>query len=126
MLGIEICQLRFTFANILLLDRLQSMATQLQSTSMDLNLSIKDCSTPTSMINSDDQKLLNLSKNVSDTAQTLMVEIARLSLSGAPSKREAVSRTFKSLRQKRKIEDIRKKLEQYQAFLESQLMLDLR
>ena len=122
---IDIGQIGFVLI-IAFSDRLRSMGAQLESISSDLDQSIRDSISPNSVASINDQKMLTLSRNVHNTAQTLITEIAKLSLQGAPSKRQAIKRTYKSIRQKRAIEDIRKRLEQHQKFLENQIIIDLR
>ena len=106
---------------------LRSMRAQLQSSAQSLDLSIQNCSSPTSVDSSDDQKLLTLSKNVYDTAQVLIIEIAELSLQGTPTKQVAIQPgTLMSIRQTRTIDVICERLEQYHKLLNDEIIVELR
>lgn len=106
-----------------MLCRLESMAAQLQAACTDLGQ-------PTTSLSPSrahqDQKLLDLSRNVFQTAQTLQSEITKLSVQGPPSRRKALRKTVKIMWRKGIIDDIQRKPEHYQAVLNTVILKELR
>ncbi len=107
-------------------NRLSSMAAQLQSSCVDLKQNITANSTNSQTLKDNDQRLLAISQKACDIAQELISEISEISMRGQSSKRKALGKTFQAIWKKRSIDDIQKRLEQYQRLLDTQMLTNLR
>lgn len=102
------------------------MAAQLQSSCVDLKLNITAHSTNSQTLKDNDQRLLAISQKACDIAQELISEISEISMQGQSSKRKALGKTFQAIWKERSIDDIQKRLEQYQRLLDTQMLTNLR
>lgn len=75
--------------------------------------------------NSPDE-LLELGSKCSATAQEIIVELQKLKVNEPNRKRKVVGKALKIMLRKGAIEDIRKRLADYQKVLDSRLLVDLR
>lgn len=100
--------------------KIESMAKHLSNPRTDLNLSTTALS-PRSMqqIFDDEKELKNLAIKCSETSEELIEELHLLQIQGPPRERQALARSLKGLWKIGAIEDIQKKLDQYQKILDT-------
>ena len=74
----------------------------------------------------DEQELLQLAVKCSDTASDLVAELNTLRLSSPRRKREAVKKGFQALWKKSTLDEIQKRLTDYQRLLDSKILIYVR
>lgn len=94
----------------------EEMAKHLTNLRTDLDLTERN----------DPGDLCELGSQCSDTAQELIVELQKLKINEPNRKRKVVGKALKIMLRKGAIEDIRKRLEDYQKVLDSRILVDLR
>ena len=107
---------------------IESMAKYLTNLRTDLNLSITIPSpgdTPQRLFD-DENELKDLAIKCSETSQELIAELHSLQIQGPHRKRQALTRSLKVILKKDAIEDIQKKLDQYQKILDTRVLVNLR
>lgn len=98
------------------------MAKHLSNLRTDLNLSTTALS-PRSMqqIFDDEKELKDLAIKCSETSKEVTEELYLLQIQGSPRERQALARSLKGLWKIGAIEDIQKKLDQYQKILDTKI-----
>ena len=94
----------------------EEMAKHLRDLRTDLDLTNRN----------DPDELLELGSKCSDTAQDLIVELQKLKVTEPNRKRKVVGKALKIMMKKGAIDDIRKRLGDYQRVLDSRILVDLR
>jgi len=102
------------------------MAEQLQSSCVDLKQNIMANSMSAQTLKDNNQRLLHISQKACEIAQELISVIFEISMQGQSSKRKALGKTFKAIWEKTSIDNIQKRLEQYQRLLDTQILTKLR
>lgn len=101
-------------------DHLTGLATELKLPSVTVNPGSAD------QLYHDDQELLELAGQCSETATELVNEIQRLSIQGRQRKRDALRMTAKAVWKKDAIKSIQKRLEWYRGTLDTRILINLR
>ena len=70
--------------------------------------------------------LLNLGSKCSSTAEELITELENMKVSGPHRKRQVARKTLKSMLKGSPIDRIQKRLDEYQKYLDSKILVDLR
>ena len=106
---------------------IESMAGHLTSLATDLKLpsAIQNPGSANQLYH-DDQELLKLAEQCSETATELMNELQKLSLQRQQRKRDAFRKAVKVVWKKDAIENIQKSLECYRRTLDTRILISLR
>lgn len=108
-------------------NEIQSMANHLTNLRADLNLPINAPNPQYTQQLFDDEKTLeDLALKCSETSHELITELHSLQIQGPHRKRKALARSVKAMSKKGTIEDIQKKLNQYQKTLDTRILVNLR
>ncbi|KAL8827114.1 MAG: hypothetical protein Q9191_003386 [Dirinaria sp. TL-2023a] len=73
-----------------------------------------------------DKNLIEVAEGCSATAQQLMKKIQALKADGPHKKRQAIQKTMRAFREKKEIQDIRRRLDAYRNALDTRILMDLR
>ena len=102
-------------------------ARQLMHLAIDLKLPVATQSPGSApSLYHDDQELLELAKQCSETATKLVDELQKLSIQGRQRKRDAFRKAITVIWKKDAIENIRSNLEQYRRTLDTRILINLR
>ena len=106
---------------------IESMTSHLTDLSTGLKLSVTTKSpASTSPLYNDDQELLKLAEQCSETATELIHELQKLGIAGRQRKRDAFRKAFQMIWKKSGIERIQSSLEQYRRTLDTRILINLR
>ena len=75
---------------------------------------------------SDDRELRELLKTCSATAEQLVAKLQTLKVDGPHKKRQAIVKTVKAFREKKEIQDLEKRLNNYRTVLDTKILINLR
>ena len=106
---------------------IESMANHLANLRTDLNPPTTAPDPGNSQQCFDDKKTLrNLATKCSEISHELITELRLLQIQGPHRKRQALAKGLKAVWKKGPIEDIQKKLDQYQSILDTRILVNLR
>ena len=106
---------------------IESMAKHLTNLSTDLKLpQAIQSPRPAAQSYQDDQGLLELARQCSETAAELIGELQKLTIQGRRKKREAFRKAIKIVWKRNAVEGIQKRLEQYRRTLDTGILVSLR
>ena len=106
---------------------IESMAKYLAKVSTDLRLPETFSSAESTQQEcQEDEKLLKLAQQCSETANELICELQKLAIQGTRRKRDAVFKAVKETWNKTIIESIEDRLEQHRKTLDTLILIDLR
>ena len=92
----------------------------------DLRIDVSPPQSPEPTQTPDDRELQDLVKICSATAQQVVAKLQTLKVEGPHKKRQAIVKTMKSLREKREIHDLEKRLNSYRSVLDTKILVNLR
>ena len=106
---------------------IESMARHLTDLATDLELpnTVQSLGSPSQLYH-DDQELLKLAQQCSETATQLKTELEKLSIQGQRRKRDALRKAVKGIWKNDDIEDIQRRLERYRRTLDTRILITLR
>lgn len=108
-------------------NEIESMANHLTNLLAGLNLPTTAPSPGyTQQLFDDEKTLKDLAVKCSETSHELITELHSLQIQGPHRKRQALARSVKAVWKKGTIEDIQKKLNQYQRTLDTRILVSLR
>ncbi len=107
---------------------IESMAKHLRDLATELKLpnTIQSPGSAPPQLFQDDQELLKLAEQCSETATKLIEEIQKLRIQGQHRKRDAFRKAIKTMWKNDTIQDIQRSLERYRKTLDTRILITLR